>query len=402
MKKLNKVLLLVLAFCFLCAGKRVRAAESYVVVLDPGHGGEDSGCSYYWDGVRFNESAINLKIAKYCEKYLKAHAPNLKVHMTRKTDVYVGVEERNYIAEELKADFLVSFHINDAGSAGPASGCMVLVSKGQYRPYIAAKEAAFSKYVLENLAGLGIQPFVGSENGLYFRLSDNGSKYPNGAISDYYSIVCMSVEMDFPGVIIEHAFLSNYSETMRHLNTNAKLKALGEADAKAIISYFGSEFAEPDYGRDPWEYSGWVEKKGKFYYRGADGEFLKSQWLELGGKRFYLRASGARATGFLTIGKKPYYFDPNGVAGKGKITVNGKRYFCNSKGALRFGWFHTAADNFYYMYPKGTPKQGQALANGSYIIGKKVYTFDSKGMCTNYHFAKKATAAQKKKLETVA
>ena len=396
------MLLLVLAMLMLFSAEQAMAASKYVVVLDPGHGGEDSGCTYTWDGVTYYESAITLKIAKYCSKYLKAHAPNLKVYMTRKSDTYVGVEERDYIADDLQADFLVSFHINDAGMPHSASGCMVLVSQGQYRSYIAKKEAVFAGYVLKNLRKLGIKPFVGTENGLYYRLSDNGSKYPNGAISDYYSIVCTSVELGFPGVIIEHAFMSNYSETVKYLSTNAKLKALGEADAKAIISYFGSEAADQDYGKEPEEFYGWNLYKGKYYYRDQDGTILKDQWLEDGGKKYYLSESGARLTGLAMVQKKLYLFREDGALAKGKTTFQGKRYYCTSKGRVRFGWYHTSSDNFYYMYPKGSAKQGQVLMSGSYIIGKKVYTFNSRGICTNYHFAKKATAKQRKTLETVA
>ncbi|MBQ1490866.1 MAG: N-acetylmuramoyl-L-alanine amidase [Blautia sp.] len=403
MKNGIKALLLGLFFSLaLLGGRNALAATSYTVELDPGHGGSDGGCGYTWNGVRYQESAITLKIAKYCRQYLKAHAKNLKIYMTRSTDIDVGVSERVEIAARDKADLLVSFHINDAGMPHSANGCMVLVARGVYRAYIAKKEEVFTDFVLKELHALGLNNSTGSDNGRYYRTADSGEKYPNGKLMDYYTIICESVLADFPGVIIEHAFLSNYTESIRFLSSNAKLKALGEADARAIIAYFNSDAADPDFGKTEEELNGWVIKDGKYYYRNKKGKYLKSQWLTLDGKRYYLTEDGSRATGLVTIGSKIYLFNKYGVAGKGRVTVDGNIYVCTKTGALRFKWYHTAADNFYYLYPKGSAKQGQALANGSYIINGKVYTFNAKGYCTNFHFAKKATSKQKTTLETVA
>ena len=398
-----KGLLLGLMMSFLLlSGREVLAAVNYTVELDPGHGGVDSGCTYTWNGVTYKESVITLKIAKYCRTYLKAHAPNLKIYMTRSTDIDVGVEERVEIAARNKADLLVSFHINDAGMPHSSNGCMVLLSRGAYRPYIAKKEEVLTEFVLKELHALGLTNAGGSENGRYYRTSDIGEKYPNGKLMDYYTIICESVLADFPGVIIEHAFLSNYTEALRYLSSNAKLKALGEADAKGIIAYFNSEAADPDYGKTEAELNGWTKKDGKYYYKDSKGKFLKSQWLTLGEKKYYLTEDGSRAVGAVAIEGKLYCFAENGVIGKGRTVVDGKIYVCTKTGLVRFKWYHTAADNFYYLYPKGSAKQGQALANGSFIIKGKVYTFNAKGYCTNFHFAKKATAKQKRTLETVA
>ena len=383
------------------AGALVSADEQYYVVLDAGHGGYDSGCTYTWGGTTYLESNITLKIAKYCKSYLKKHAPNLKVLMTRNDDTFVGVVDRIYIALAKRADFLVSMHINDAGQVSSASGCMVLVSQGGYRDYLAKKEDVFTTFVLQELGKIGLSPFSGSENGRFYRSSTDGSRYPNGSIRDYYAIVAYAVELDFPGVIIEHGFLSNYSETMNHFSSDAQLRQLGYADAKAIIQYFSSEAASPYYGRELENQAGWFYKSGHYYYKDAKGNILKSKWLNLDGKYYYLRKSGVRATGFLGIGKSIYYFDEEGVAGYKLTKVGNAYYILAKKGKVRFKWYHTSADNYYYMYPKGHKKQGQVLMNGKYIIGGKVYVFNARGICTNYHQAVKATAEEMEKLEIV-
>ena len=384
----------------------VRADDSqqtYVVVLDPGHGGVDGGASETFGGVEYYESDINLQIAKYCYRALKKE-PNLKVYMTRSKDVYVGVTERVVIADQKSADLLVSLHINSAGDISySASGCMVLLSQGTYRPYLAKKEEVFTDLVLKNLNAIGIKTSASSEDGRYYRLSDNSSRYPNGKISDYYGIVASSVERDFPGVIIEHCFITNPSDCSRFLSSKAKLKRIGEADAKAIVSYFKSEAADPGFGKEENQKPEWVRIGGKYYYRKADGSFAKNQWLKLDGKRYYVKADGTRAERFCRISGHYYFFRPEGFAATGRYKVGESYYLFTGTGKMiARGWYTSSKGRHYYTYPIKHKKKGRLLVGGEYIISGKVYRFNALGVCTNYKTAREATASQTTSLETVA
>lgn len=62
----------------------------------------------------------------------------------------------------------------------------------------------------------------------------------------------------FPGLIIEHAFVSNSSDASNYLNSDAKLKKLGVADAAGIVEYFG-------LSKGYWE----TGKNGEKYYYAA-------------------------------------------------------------------------------------------------------------------------------------
>ena len=67
----------------------------------------------------------------------------------------------------------------------------------------------------------------------------NGTNtYPDGSKADYYSVIRNSKLAGFPGIIVEHAFLSNASDVTAFLSSEEKLKNLGVADAKGIINYF--------------------------------------------------------------------------------------------------------------------------------------------------------------------
>ena len=78
----------------------------YRIVLDPGHGGEDEGCSR--DGVC--ESTINLAIALYTADFLREEG--FEVILTREDETNVSLKKRVEMAEDVKADIFVSIHQN--------------------------------------------------------------------------------------------------------------------------------------------------------------------------------------------------------------------------------------------------------------------------------------------------
>ena len=68
-----RLLALILALVMLFAVPVAAEEEDVVIVLDPGHGGLDSGTVEKYDGVEVWESTLNLEIAGYCRDYLEEH-----------------------------------------------------------------------------------------------------------------------------------------------------------------------------------------------------------------------------------------------------------------------------------------------------------------------------------------
>lgn len=82
--------------------------QSFTLVIDAGHGGQDSGAV----GAYSKEKDINLAVALAFGKMVEANCPDVKVIYTRKTDVFIPLQQRANIANRAKADLFISIHTN--------------------------------------------------------------------------------------------------------------------------------------------------------------------------------------------------------------------------------------------------------------------------------------------------
>lgn len=79
--------------------------DKLLVLIDPGHGGEDSGAR----GRKAKEKNIVLEISKKLKAQIDKQ-PNLSAELTRKGDYYIGLRKRTRAARALDADFFISIH----------------------------------------------------------------------------------------------------------------------------------------------------------------------------------------------------------------------------------------------------------------------------------------------------
>ncbi len=105
--------IIISSFCFLVTSftpKFLPVFAVKTVVIDAGHGGKDPGCH----GSKYKEKDIALAVALKLGKYIEENMKDVKVVYTRKTDVFVELQERAMIANRAKADLFICIHCNSA------------------------------------------------------------------------------------------------------------------------------------------------------------------------------------------------------------------------------------------------------------------------------------------------
>ena len=225
-----RLLALILALATAFAVPVAAAEEDVVIVLDPGHGGEDTGTEEEYDGVTVCESAINLAIAEYCRDYLEEHYGNVQVYLTREEDKMVTLDERVDFAETVGADYLLSIHINS--DVGVARGALAIVPRGRYNPEQGAASTRTAEAILLHLEELGM-----INRGTEYRLGED--RYADGSYVDYFAVIRGGVKRNIPAIIMEHGFLDNEEDYREFLSTPEQLRALGEADALGLAETLG-------------------------------------------------------------------------------------------------------------------------------------------------------------------
>ena len=116
--------ILLMAFLFPMMLFAQRGEKISTVVIDPGHGGRDSGAL----GAISKEKDINLTVALLVGDYIKKNCPDVNVVFTRERDVFVDLDERANIANRNNADVFISIHCNSTESkAASAVGAETFV-----------------------------------------------------------------------------------------------------------------------------------------------------------------------------------------------------------------------------------------------------------------------------------
>ena len=218
--------------------------DTYVVVLDPGHGAEDAGATRTHNGVTYVERDLNLKIAQACKAELEKNG--VTVYMTRyDNNTKPGLSERAQIAADYGADLFISIHNNSSTNASAMGSEVWVPNSSPYNYYAYTTGQNLGSDIINNLASLGL-----SKRGVYTRNATDGDTYPTGDTSDYYTVINESRRRGIPGIIIEHAYVSNADDAANFLSSDEKLKALGVADATGILAYIISapEKGETVYG----------------------------------------------------------------------------------------------------------------------------------------------------------
>ncbi len=189
-----------------------------LIVVDPGHGGDDPGASH--GGV--DEKEVNLEIALHLRDLLEAAGAN--VLMTRETDTTVSLADRVALANNNDADRFISVHANACGACG-ASG-----TETYYHDSLPPESTA------ADLAG-----HVQDETLRLLGTTDRGVKTAN-----FYVLR----ETAMPAILVETAFLDHAGDHAL-LTDPAKQEDFARAALYGVQRHYGHEPWDPDEGDPP-------------------------------------------------------------------------------------------------------------------------------------------------------
>lgn len=201
-----------------------------VVVIDPGHGGDNEGTTE--NG--FCEKEMTLATAMALYERLSQY-DGVTVYLTRTDDTDIILKKRAEFAQSVGADFLFSIHYN-ASENHELFGSEVWVPlTAPYNVY----GYQFGNTLLMRLQEKGL--FI---RGIKTRKNDRGT--------DYYGILRESVALGIPAILIEHCHVDEVRD-YPYCDSLEKQKEFGYEDAEAIAMFLGlsSESLGVDYSGGP-------------------------------------------------------------------------------------------------------------------------------------------------------
>ncbi|MFP5379114.1 MAG: N-acetylmuramoyl-L-alanine amidase, partial [Vicinamibacteria bacterium] len=213
------------------------------IVIDPGHGGRDPGARAH--GVE--EAELVLDVSLRLEKLLKQE-PGLEVVLTRRTDVFIPLQERTAIANREGADLFLSIHANAARNA-QARGIETYYLSFASNPEaeaVAARENAASESAMHNLPDIVKAIALNNkldesrdlaamvQESLVTRLRRVNAEVRNLGVKKAPFVVLIGAQM--PSVLAEISFLTHRQEAAL-LKTPTYRQQIAEALYQAILRY---------------------------------------------------------------------------------------------------------------------------------------------------------------------
>ena len=177
----------------------------FKICIDAGHGGKDAGAS----ANNLYEKDVTLKLALKIAKLLNEYE-NTEILLTRQDDTFIKLNDRAKFANDNKADFFYSIHVNAATN---------IAARG-YEDYIhtsLSNESGTAK--IRDIIHEEIKNYVGRYN-----VPDRGKKK-----ADF--MVLRLTKM--PAVLTENLFLTN-GEDVKLLKDDTFLNGLAESHVKGI------------------------------------------------------------------------------------------------------------------------------------------------------------------------
>ena len=222
------------------SGNTSRGNKKYTIVVDPGHGGHDSGAR----GNGYNEKDIALQVATRLANNLRQ---DYNVIMTRDSDFFVPLDTRAKIGNDANADFFISIHLN-SGSSSSANGTEVFYFSKKDQGSYATQVAKFENKVDGSYGDVPFSDFI--LNDIFYKKNQKTSQAiaesvlnnlinttglrRRGVFGANFAVLRGS---NSPSILVELGFMNNYSDLSQYLTPDGQERA-ANAIGSAIRSYF--------------------------------------------------------------------------------------------------------------------------------------------------------------------
>ena len=205
------------SFLFTTEALGVNAEKPIVIVIDPGHGGDNTGAMH--NG--YVEKEMNVIVAHVMKAELEKYE-GISVYLTHEDgETDISLKERAEFAAEKNADFMFCLHFNMSES-GMLYGAEVWISAFDV---FYAKGHAFGQIQMQAYEEMGL-----FNRGIKTRLSTRDD--------DYYGIIRESRSLGIDTILIEHCHLDHMIDQEFYALGDFQLEAFGRVNATAVAKYF--------------------------------------------------------------------------------------------------------------------------------------------------------------------
>lgn len=233
------------------------ADQRFVLVIDAGHGGHDSGAK----GAISYEKNLTLRYALAFGKAVQQNCPDVKVIFTRTSDVFLPLHERADIANRNKADLFMSFHINAleggrishgfqsytlgtgerTGSKGlrenvevaKRENSVIFLEKDYATRYRGLENSAESDIMFEFIADKNRERSVDFSRLLQREVCKATGRVNGGPHQNNLAVLRLT---SMPAILLELGFITTPDEET-YLNTDSALDAYTQGILKAFVAY---------------------------------------------------------------------------------------------------------------------------------------------------------------------
>lgn len=261
----TKYFFLFFCFAFLLPNSSLQSQKKeFVLVLDAGHGGRDPGAV----GKFSREKDITLSVVRLVGDLVEKRLPDVKVVYTRKTDVFIPLEERASIANNHHADMFISIHVNAAKSSAAygaetytlglaktqsnldvamAENSVMLLEDDYKTKYRGFDPSSVDSYIMfEFMMDTYLDNSINFATDIQKQFTLGAKRFDRGVRQAGFWVLHRSA---CPSVLIELGFISNYAEEM-FLASNSGQNEMAESIYKAFAKYKKNHDKKLNYTSD--------------------------------------------------------------------------------------------------------------------------------------------------------